>query len=194
MVFVGSSESPNSSGADHSGKVEPSQRTHPNLQLNEGQPRKLHRQMGHCPKASLLKLLQAPKRRFVQSQRDQVYAKCKCQHTVDRITPPLVSSVLARRAGEIVAVDICYPFVRVDIERQYDAKNYKAHTNFCSRLTALIMFCALTRFTVRSLLPNLTGDCAAVTFMNDWVLVLGKPRILISDSGGPDSQEQLGPV
>ena len=179
IVFVGSPESPNASGADHSGQVEPRKCTLPNIQLNEG------RQMGHCSKASLLKLLQASKRIFAQSQLDQVYAKCKCQHTVDRIAPPLAPSVLARRAGEIVDVDICYPFVRVDIERQDEAKNYKVHTNFHIRLAALIMVCALTRFTVFPLLRNLTGGCAAVAFMNDWVRVLGKPRRLISDSGGP---------
>ena len=156
-----------------------------NVDLNAMQLQKLHRQMGHCSKDSLLKLLVASKRRFLQSHLDQVYAKCKCQHTVDRITPPLVSSVLARRAGGIVAVDICYPFVRVDIERQEEIKNYKPNTNYHSRLAALVMVCALARFTVCSLLPNLTGDCVAVTFMNDWVRFLGKPRRLISDSGGP---------
>ena len=36
-----------------------------------------------------------------------------------------------------------------------------------------------------SLLANLAGDCAAVTFMNDWVRFLGKPRRLISGIGGP---------
>ena len=39
--------------------------------------------------------------KFPQSHLDQVYDKCKCQHTVGRITPPLVSSVLARRAGKL---------------------------------------------------------------------------------------------
>lgn len=82
-------------------------------------------------------------------------------------------------------MDIRYPFVRVDIERQVEAKNYRARTHFHSRLAALIMVFALTRFAGFSLLPNLTGDCAAVTFLNDWVRYMGKPGRLISDIGCP---------
>ena len=184
-IFAGTSESQTER---ESNSNEPEQQNvdgNGDVDLDAKQLCKLHRQMGHCSKASLLKLLKTSKRKFLQSHLDQVYNKCKCQHTVDRITPPLVSSIMARRAGEIVAVDICYPFARIDVERQEEIHHYDAGTNYHSRLAALIMVCALTRFTVCSLLSNLSADCVAVTFVNDWVRFLGKPRRIISDRGGP---------
>ena len=100
-IFAGASESLDVDGPNRSEVNIRDSDYNLNVDLGAVQLQKLHRQMGHCSKASLLKLLQAPKRKFSQSHLDQVYAKCKCQHTVGRITPPLVSSVLARRAGKL---------------------------------------------------------------------------------------------
>ena len=143
-------------------------------ELSLDQLKKIRNQLGHCSEATLTSLLRAAHIVVPVDKITQLFRDCNCQAGVHRVTPPNVSCWIAKYNGEVVAVDICYPFT--------DA--HKEITNG-GKFPALIMVDILSRYVNCSLIPKVTGGHVTAAFLNDWVRPLGKPRRVLMDQGGP---------
>ena len=98
-------------------QVFPMQRTTPELRvLTDSQILKIHRQLGHCSDKQLTDLLNFGGCKVNPVQIRRVSARCNCQRSVHRITPPAVSSWIARFSGEVVANGIIRPFTETGPE------------------------------------------------------------------------------
>ena len=105
--------------------------------------------------------------------------KCGCQRSVHRITPPVVSSWIARFSGEVVAIDTIYPFTDIGAEGLFP--RWKA----TGKIPALLVVDSLTRFLSCQILKTLDSEHMTHVFMNDWVKHFGKPKRIILDQGSP---------
>ena len=76
--------------------------------LKDEQVRKIHQQLGHCSEKQLLDPLKFGDCKADAKQVSRVTQRCGCQRSVHRITPPVVSSWIARFSGEIVAIDLIF--------------------------------------------------------------------------------------
>ena len=135
--------------------------------------KRIHLQLGHCSENTLLSVIKAAQLHGEKSLIEKLYADCKCQVAVQRITPPNVACWLAKYNGEIVAIDIIFPFK--------DCCEEKLHKQF----PALFMIDSLSRFINCSMLIGRTAEHVGSVFVNDWVRTIGKPRRIITDAGGP---------
>ena len=103
---------------------------------------------------------------------------------------PAITSWQYKYNGEVIGIDIVYPFRDWDIHinrRTHQSVPRVKATEETKEKTpaALLMVDALTRFVNCSILPKVTAEEVANTFVNDWVRCLGKPRRIILDHGGP---------
>ena len=78
--------------------------------LTEKQLLKIHLHVGHCSGNTLITLLRAGNRVVPYQAIMLMCDKCKCHAAVRRITPPAISSWQYKYNGEVVGVDIVYPF------------------------------------------------------------------------------------
>ena len=156
--------------------------------LNDDQVKKIHLQLGHCSQRQLMELLKFARCKVDQSQLDRIYKQCGCSRSVHRITPPVVSSWIARFSGEAVAIDVIYPFTEFGIDSHRPGKAR------VPSIPALIVADSLARFITCSLLKDLCSETVSQAFLKDWVMPFGKPKRIILDQGGggPDSQERNG--
>ena len=141
--------------------------------LSEGEIKKIHVQLGHCSENTLETTIRVAQMHVDSSLIQKVLDKCGCQTAVQRITPPQVACWLGKYNGEIIALDIIYPFK--DCFNEKIAKEYPA----------LFMIDSLSRFINCTLLINRASIHATQIFLNDWVGTIGKPRRIITDQGGP---------
>ena len=148
----------------------------PSRVLSKEEVTKIHIQLGHCSENTLVTTIRAAQMHCYLVVIQDVLAKCGCQTAVRRITPPVVASTAAKYNGEIIALDIIFPFTNC-----FDGRISKEHP-------ALFMIDSLSRFVNCTLLVNRASGYAAQVFINDWVRTLGKPRRIITDRGGPTLQ------
>ena len=118
-------------------------------------------------------MLKAAKVTATDEMITRLHAQCSCSGQATRATPPKISSWIAKFNGEIVGIDIVYPF------------SGSPPSKTCTKISALMMVCCLTRFCALSILPDLTAQTTSTVFMNDWVRFVGKPRRIILDAGSP---------
>ena len=97
---------------------------------------------------------------------------------VSRVTHRKISSWISKFGGEIVGIDVVYPFLG-----SHQRKSFP-------KIDALMTVCCLTRFCVCSQLSDLTDKTASAVFTNDRFRFVGKPRRIITDAGPP---ELIGP-
>ena len=158
--------------------------SHPFRKLSDEQVREIHVQLGHCSQRQLIELLKFAQCQVNLDQINRVHNKCGCIRSVHRITPPVVSSWVARFSGEIVAMDIIYPFAEFGKEGKIwiDGKQLdsRAPTN-----PALLVADSLTRVITCTLLTDLSAETVTQIFLRDWVMRFGKPKRIILDQGGP---------
>ena len=119
--------------------------------------RKIHLHLGHCSEHTLITMLRAAHMAVPTQMITELYKECNCQAGIHRITPPNVPCWLSKYNGEVVAVDICYPFM----ESHPDINGGKS--------PALITVDCLSRFVNCTLLTRLDGECVTEAFLNDWV-------------------------
>ena len=146
--------------------------------LSDEQIRKIHIQLGHCSQRQLIELLKFGRCQVNQEQINRIHTKCGCTRSVHRVTPPVVSSWVARFSGEIVAMDIIYPFTEFGIDSKLPAARIPT-------TPALLVVDSSTRFITCTLLKDVTTQTATQTFLHDWVMHFGKPKRIILDQGGP---------
>ena len=140
---------------------------------------KIHIQLGHCSEKQLTDLLRFGGCKVDMTQIQRITTKCNCRRSVHRITPPVVSSWIARFSGEVVAIDILHPFTEIGPEGLFPLwKN-------TGKIAALLVVDSLTRFISCQILKALNSEVATQVFMNDWVKHFGKPKRIILDQGGP---------
>ena len=142
-------------------------------ELSKEELKKLHLNLGHCSEHTLITMLRAAHISIPTEAIEQLYKECNCQAGVHRITAPNVSCWMSKYNGEVVGIDICYPFLESHPEVQG------------GKSPALIMVDSLSRYVNCSLIGKLTGENVLQTFLNDWVRPLGKPRRILMDNGGP---------
>ena len=147
--------------------------------LRDEEVGKIHQQLGHCSDKQLLDLLKFGGCRADPQQVKRVMHKCNCQRSVHRIAPPVVSSWVARFSGEVVAVDVIYPFSDVGPEGLFP--RWRA----TGKIPALLVVDSLTRFISCQILKGLNSEIATQVFMNEWVKHFGKPKRIILDQGIP---------
>ena len=152
----------------------------PLRKLSDEQVRKVHIQLGHCSQRQLIELLKFAQCQVNIEQISRIHAKCGCVRSVHRITPPVVTSWIARFSGEIVAMDIIYPFTEFGKDNDSRLPSQRIATN-----PALLIVDSLTRFITCSLLADLTAATVTQAFLRDWVMHFGKPKRIILDQGGP---------
>ena len=144
--------------------------------LSKDEVAKIHVQLGHCSENALLTTTRSAQMHCDLSVIQTMMGKCGCQTAVRRITLPPVASMAAKFNGEIIALDIIYPFT--------DCFDEKISKEF----PALFMIDSLSRFVNCALLINRASGHASQIFLDDWVGTLGKPRRIITDRGGPTLQ------
>ena len=147
--------------------------------LTDSQVKKIHLQLGHCSQRQLIELLKFARCKVDQNQILRIHQQCGCNRTVHRVTPPVVSSWIARFSGEVVAIDIIYPFTEFGIDSHRPGKAR------VPSMPALLVVDSLTRFITCSLLNDLTSETVSQAFLRDWVMPFGKPKRIILDQGGP---------
>ena len=152
--------------------------SHPLKRLSDEQIRKIHVQLGHCSQRQLIELLKFAQCQVNPEQINRIQTKCGCVRSVHRITPPVVSSWIARFSGEIVAMDIIYPFTEF-------GKDSKLAPGRVPTNPALLVVDSLTRFITCTLLEDVTTHTVSQAFLRDWVMHFGKPKRIILDQGGP---------
>ena len=148
--------------------------------LTDAQLRKIHLQLGHCSPQQLTELVKFGKYKVPQEQIERIHRQCGCKRSVHRITPPVVSSWIARFSGEIVAMDIIYPFTEFGIDQNWTEARARAKSP-----PALLVVDSLTRFITCTLLDDVTTQTVSQAFLRDWVMHFGKPKRIILDQGGP---------
>ena len=155
------------------------QTTLPLRQLTDAEVLKIHQQLGHCSEKQLLDLLRFGKCKADATQVSRITRRCNCQRSVHRITPPVVSSWIARFSGEVVAIDIVHPFTEIGPDGLFPLwKN-------TGKIVALLVVDSLTRFISCQILKSIASEVVTQVFMNDWVKHFGKPKRIILDQGGP---------
>ena len=145
--------------------------------MSFGELRKIHLRLGRCSEFTLRNMLQAAKVVVPDELITRVPTRCTCAGKVNRVTPPEISPWVAKFNGEIVGLDVVYPFVGSRAEKTTKTKTFG--------IPALMMVCCLTRFCARSLLIDLKPKTVSEVFMDHWVRFVGKPRRLIMDGGSP---------
>ena len=83
----------------------------PMEELSITQLKKEHRQLGHCSEDTLWDILRAAHITIPREIINRLHRECRCQAGVQRVAPPPVSAWIAKSNGELVAVDVCYPFM-----------------------------------------------------------------------------------
>ena len=126
--------------------------------LLDEEVRKIHQQLGHCSDKQLLDLLKFGGCRADPQQVKRVMRKCNCQRSVHRITPPVVSSWIARFSGEVVAIDVIYPYADVGPEGLFP--KWRA----TGEIPALLVVDSLTRFISCQILKGLNSEIATHVF------------------------------
>ena len=147
--------------------------------LTDLQVKKIHLQLGHCSQRQLSELLKFAGCKVDQNQILRIHQQCGCNRMVHRVTPPVVSSWIARFSGEVVAIDIIYPFTEFGVDSHRPGKAR------IPSMPALLVVDSLTRFITCSLLTDLTSETVSQAFLRDWVMPFGKPKRIILDQGGP---------
>ena len=137
--------------------------------LKDEQVRKIHRQLGHCSERQLLDLLKFGGCKAGTKQVSRVTQRCGCHRSAHRITPPAVSSWIARFSGEIVAVGAIYPFS--DVGPEGLSPKWKA----TGKIPALLVADSLTRFATCHIVKDLNSERLTNAFVNEWVGHFGKP-------------------
>ena len=151
----------------------------PRTSISKEELRKIHLHLGHCSQDTITTMLRAAHLHVPSEMITELYKSCKCQIGVHRMTPPNVSSWITKYNGEIIALDVCYPFV-------------EAHPEINGgKSPALIVVDSLSRYINCSLLKRVTGDCILETLLNDWVRTLGKPRKILTDHHGPGFRSKI---
>ena len=147
--------------------------------LTDDEVLKIHQQLGHCSEKQLVDLLKFGGCKVDARQIQRITQRCQCQRSVHRITPPVVSSWIARFSGEVVAVDIIHPFTGHGPEGLFP--KWKA----TGKTPALLVVDSLTRFATCQILKSTNSDVVSQVVMSDWAKHFGKPKRIILDQGGP---------
>ena len=145
----------------------------PVIVLAEEEIRKIHAQLGHCSGNTMETTILAAQMHVDSPAIQKVVRECGRQNALQRITPPQVASRLAKYNGEIVALDIAFPFT--DCFEGEIAKD-------CA---VLFTVGSLSRFINCTLLIARASIHAGQVFMNDWARTIGNTRRIITDRGGP---------
>ena len=115
----------------------------------------------------------------VRKRIGDLFDKCTCSPNANRITPPEISSRIAKFNGEIVGIDVIYP--SSNCKRNVDGR----------KITALMMICCLSRFCACAIQHSLNWGDVSATFVNDWVRAVGNPGGIIMDRGSPGMLGEL---
>ena len=134
---------------------------------------KVHLRVSHCSECTLRNLLKAGRRVLNPSEITRFLRSCVCKGVVGRVTRPKESGWMGKFNGEILGIDVVYPFVGV--RQGVTGKNYVA---------SLIVDC-LPRFAMCSLIADAPSVTLINILVNDWIRALGKPRRPIMDHGPP---------
>ena len=108
----------------------------------------------------------------------RVLAQCSRSGEVNRSTPPKISSWIAKFNGEIVGIDVVYPFA-----------GSRAHKAFPKIFGLATAFC-LTKLCARPAIHDIAEKTTSTAFMNDLVRFFWGTRRIILDAGSPG---QIGP-
>ena len=150
------------------------------IPVTDAELEKIHKHLAHCSEFTITNLLKAGMRVVDPIQIGRVLQKCSCHGLVNRITPPKISSWIARFNGEIIGIDVVHPFM--DIKRRRFGHNEGVTGK---NLTALLVVDCMTRFAVCSLVTDCKPSTLITVLLNDWIRTLGKPRRIIMDNGSP---------
>ena len=140
---------------------------------------KIHQQLGHCSEKQLVGLLRFGRCKVDMSQIRRATQRCGCERSARRITPPVASSWVARFSGEVLAIDVSYPFTEIGHTGLYPASKAS------EEIPALLAADSLTRFISCQIAKGLTSETVSQVFVNDWVKRFGKQKRIILDQGGP---------
>ena len=108
--------------------------------------KKIHIHLGHCIEFTLKNMLKAAKIAAPQEMITRMLSQRSCSGQVNRVTPPKISSWIAKFNGEIVGLDVAYPFTGSRAQKKPATKTFG--------LPALMMVCCLARFCSCSLSPT----------------------------------------
>lgn len=100
-----------------------------------------------------------------------LFRRRTCTDNASRITHPKISPWVAKFNGEIVGVDIAYPFAGVRPQAPV------------RKIIAPEMASCLSRYCVCSVLPDLLAGTVTSTVMDDWVRQIGNPKRIVLDFG-----------
>ena len=121
-------------------------------------------------------LLRAGRRIVDPEQIRRISGKCTCRGDANRITPPKLTGRTSEFCGEVIGIDVVYPFV-------YTAETRKDILG--GSYPALLIADCLSRFAICSSIRDLREATLTSTLVSDWIRPLGKPRRIISDNGPP---------
>ena len=72
--------------------------------------KRIHLHLRHCSEFALRNLLQDAHKTVSESMIADLFRRCACSENVYRIAPPKISSWISKFNGEIVGIDIVFPF------------------------------------------------------------------------------------
>ena len=134
---------------------------------------KVHLHLAHCSAFALQNLLKDGHRQVDNEQIKRVLDGCNCKGVAHRITPPKLTGRSSKFCGEIIGMDVVYPFT--------GTRNGVIGNLF----PALLVIDCLSRFAICTLLPNVKAGTLTGVLLNDWIRPIGKPRRIICDNGPP---------
>ena len=145
--------------------------------LTDGQIGKIHHQLGHCSQQQLVELQKFAKCKVDSSQIHRINQRCGRIRCVHRINPPVVSRWFDRPSGEILAIDIIYPFA------EFGSGSNVPKSRLAYFASALLVVDSPTRFITctRWWGGGLENETLTQIFLRGWVMHFGKPERIISD-------------
>ena len=143
--------------------------------LNLADLKMIHLQLGHCSENTLITVLRSAQMHGDSALIRKLFNDRKCQVDAQRIAPHTAACWLSKYNGEIVAMDVIFPFA--------DCLAAKVAQDFASLFT----IDSLSRFINCPMLIARPAEHAGRTFLGDRGRAIGKPRWLLTEAGGPSS-------
>ena len=142
--------------------------------------RETHLHLRRCSENTLFAMLRAARLSVPKELIEALYTECNFQARTHRIAPRNLSRRMAKYNGEILPVDICYPFPESHPEAKWGG------------FPSLISAGSLPRYVNCSPIGEFPGENALIAFLNDLVSTIGIPRRIIMDNGGPGFRSKAG--
>ena len=133
--------------------------------LDSAEILKLHKQLGHAPSATIVRVCLRAGRKVVEKEVLQIIRDCGCGRAEAAPQVPRLNRYQSISPGVTVFSDIIYP----DSHRQ--------------DRPAVILVCSFSRFCVTRFLANLKPISIITILLEVWAVAMGMPSTLIVDAG-----------